>query len=144
MTNDYPDTVALASVTLDVFQLSMRRALSRRQLDAIALHLDFWVEQQAEQIIMNLKARVLSKQLDYKTIRYPDGALEALKAAFYRWLNPHMQPHSGHFPWIGEYLARRWPVRHVVVEIDVRALYPSIPIPDRCSRVIVVDTSRIE
>lgn len=82
-------------------------------------------------LIYQLRQEVLSQHLDRATVRYPENWREGAKEALYTWL-------SRHWPWFGEYAAERWAVRYRVVEIDVKALYPKIAMPEHRSIVTVL------
>lgn len=77
---------------------------------------------------VTVQQEILSERLGtVQFARYADWR-EGVKAAFYQWLGTGDAP-PGHWPWLGDYLRRRWPVKMHREAYTARALYPNISIP---------------
>lgn len=72
---------------------------------------------------------VFAENLDKRSARYPTTWRDAVKVAFYVWLDIH-------WPWGAEIGRARWPAEYTTVEIAAAILYPKVRSPDTYPTII--------
>jgi hypothetical protein len=102
-------------VSLEVFNLaSTIRLDASREFMLSPIALQKVVDARVGAVILQFRARVAGERLKREEVRYPADWWQAFKD---RW-----------FPM---WAKRRWPVRHSVVVLEARGLYPMMALPDR-------------
>ena len=113
------DDISIDKIILTVDRLSCRTALDlacfkESQMRAI-------YDEMAQRMILELQAKVASKKYAVKTVRYPDGAWQFVKA--------HMSASKLNAFKIVRWFLKRYPVRFVEVTMEANAYHPDIAIP---------------
>ena len=106
-------TAPFADVAMDRIMFTIQRRLPRVMAEA-AVSVDTLLDHMAEEMVLGLRYEVLGVHLDERVVKYPAGWWQAFRA---RW-----------FPvwWL-----RRRPVRYTEVRMELKALYPELPIDQK-------------
>jgi hypothetical protein len=78
----------------------------------------------ARKAVMEITARVASKKLDVKVVRYPATAWDHIKESAVQWLRSHGLHGDA------ELIVKRWGINYVEVKTEANAYWPSLEIPD--------------
>lgn len=86
------------------------------------LSYETFIDHATQQMVLQLKAKIASKKLDVKTVRFPDGPWNHIK----HWIK--------NSDWMMYQFVRRWiekhPVSYIEVTMEANAYHPDIAIPD--------------
>lgn len=96
--------------------------LSRDSTHFMGLKWKTYYDEIAQRMILELQAKVASRKFATKTVRFPDGAWQAIRHAVYSsgWMR--YQCVRAHFT--------KHPVRYVEVTMEANAYHPDIALPD--------------
>lgn len=128
----YPKYVETKTVVLERMRFAVQRAISSHLMDGFNGNINVQMFDDRiliKAIITSVQIELLGEHLERKTVKYPRDWKENCKQALYNWL--HGSEFIGHWPWFGAYCRKRWPIMYTVVDIDVRALYPTMAIPEK-------------
>jgi len=115
--------IAVRTVLLERFRLTWSRRIPEHTL--ANARTEWVIDRVTEGAIYTIELELYGEHLDRTKVRYPKDWFEHAKEALYTWLGKGWD--DGHWPWFGAYCRKHWPVQYMEVEVDVRALYPSLP-----------------
>ena len=115
-------------VTLERLRLGVDHAMSRELEWASPIEVERAEDYLRDAVVYRFRTEVAAQNLEHATVTHPASWWDAVKQAFYRWCS---YDGGGHWPWFGEdFGPKKWPVKERMITIDVKALYPSIVMPD--------------
>lgn len=103
----------IKEIKLERLKLSIQEAISCDLIQDATIDIDRLGGMVAEQLIVSMRAHIASQELDYVRIEYPETWWDAFKE---RW-----------FP---ELLKKVFPVKYHTTEVEARALYTELVIPE--------------
>lgn len=130
----YPKYAEVKTTVLERMRFLIHQAISNDLMESFAGNVDVKFSEHIQHYLTNttlvsVRLELLGEHLERKRVTYPRDWKENCKQALYNWL--HGGEFIGHWPWFGAYCRKRWPIMYAVVDIDVRALYPTMAIPEK-------------
>ena len=104
------ETVPVAEIVMDRVLFAIQRRIPK-VMARDAVNLDTYLDHMTEEMVYSLRYEVLGVHLDERVVRYPADWWQALRAR-----------------WLPMWWLRRRPVRWTEVRMELKALYPQLPI----------------
>lgn len=120
-------------ITRMVQTIAFEQRISQHEMGMLIETREFQ-DHAAQYMVRQLLAKVASKKLDVKTVKFPDGPWQFLK------FNLIGSPAYGLK--IVRWFLKKYPVRYIEITMEANAYHPDIAIPDRATFVEIMVNSR--
>jgi len=116
--------VSMRTVQREVQRFEMMHRFDKHEIEGCRYGLEAktFMDYAAQQMVLQMTAKIASKKLDVKTVRFPDGAWQFVK---FNLANSQARGIK-----LVQWFLKKYPVRFVEITMEANAYHPDIAIPD--------------